>query len=225
MTYSAVPVTAQLARLEVETKLALFVSTYLAGPGPRYALFEHALAAPTDHWLSSGKVGFLTHASETYGSLRIGGVDLAKRASLGKIGVCYHLRPYPRRLSVSSIPEDLLVSQAGDPDALTKLLNLPELAVTCLERAAGRHALFLHCRVLADLASCPTGQHLTDRIPQLDRRTVCDRPGAGSACYRAIRTRRCWCAPGQRPVPALLAAGAPHARSAEGGYQTWAGLD
>lgn len=68
---------------------------------------------------------------------------------------------YPRRLPVDSIPNDLLVINVADPDALTHLLDLPNLAVTRLERPAwlGRH--ILQCAVT-------TGRHRTLRYGNRD---------------------------------------------------------
>src|SRR5690242_20241995 len=59
-----------------------------------------------------------------------------RRSHLGKIGLCNQPPTYPRRLRMESIPDDLLVINAADPAALTRVLDLPDLAVTRLERPA-----------------------------------------------------------------------------------------
>ncbi|MGI8588173.1 MAG: hypothetical protein ACR2M0_10875 [Chloroflexia bacterium] len=64
--FRIVPVTAQPQRLETELELANFIMAYLQRPGSRYAVFEHALAAPGDPWLRSSTLRYFSYRSELY---------------------------------------------------------------------------------------------------------------------------------------------------------------
>jgi hypothetical protein len=56
----------QLQRTDVELKLANYILAYLRQRGWHYAIFEHALAEPSDPWLSQTSAKFFTYRSEVY---------------------------------------------------------------------------------------------------------------------------------------------------------------
>jgi transposase len=91
---------------------------------------------------------------------------------------------------MESIPDDLLIINAADPAALTRLLDLPELAVTRLERPAWLGRIILQCHVTNPAAACPDCGQVSAAVHQ-----------------------RFWCAACQRPFSELLAAIAPYART------------
>jgi transposase len=114
---------------------------------------------------------------------------------------------------VESIPQDLLRINADDPQALTRLLDLPELRVVTVEQVAWRHQICLHCELVTDLAQCPACQHLSMAPHQYRTRTVRDLAWAGWRCYLQFTMRRFWCEYCRRPFTEPLEALAPHART------------
>ena len=114
---------------------------------------------------------------------------------------------------MESIPQDLIFINANDPQALTRLLDLPELRVVAIEQAAWRRQICIQCDLVADLAQCPTCQHLSLAPHQYRTRTVRDLPWADWRCYLQIRLRRFWCEYCRRPFTERLDAIAPHART------------
>jgi transposase len=114
---------------------------------------------------------------------------------------------------MDSIPDDLLIINAADPDALTRLLDLPDLLVTRLERADWLGRLYLHCTVTTTQATCPTCHLDSESVHQYYLRTPRDLPWAGWACYLQITARRFWCSYCGCPFTETLAAVADAART------------
>jgi len=111
------------------------------------------------------------------------------------------------------IPHDWCRINAADPTALTRLLDLEEVSVTLLERAAWQQRLYLHCQPPATTAGGPQWQCVSAQIHQYQRRTVRDLAWSGWPCYLQIARRRFWCAPCQRPFTEAFTAVAPCART------------
>lgn len=112
---------------------------------------------------------------------------------------------------MDSIPDDLLVIHAADPQALTRLLERPDLSVTRLERPAWWGRRILQCAVTTPSVPCPACAQHSSSIHQYHRRLARDLPWAGWPCYREMTARRFWCAACHRPFTAPLAAVAPYA--------------
>jgi hypothetical protein len=72
-----VQVTGNPIRQEIEALVAGGIATYLHRPGRRYAVFEHALARPTDPWLETANVKFFYCQAEVYLFLTVSDDSLA----------------------------------------------------------------------------------------------------------------------------------------------------
>jgi len=114
---------------------------------------------------------------------------------------------------MESIPHPDFLINAADPQALTRLLDLPEVAVIAIEQATWLARRYIQCRVVTDGANCSRCAGYSHTLHQYHTRTVRDLPWAGWACYRQITTRRWWCARCRTPFTAPLAAVAPCART------------
>lgn len=113
---------------------------------------------------------------------------------------------------MNSIASDHWLVNADDPQVLTRVLALPELAVTHLEVAAWRGWLILHCVPTATEAICPSCAQPSSAIHQYHTRTVRDLSWAGYTCFLQLTRRRFDCAHCALPFTEPLAALAPHAR-------------
>lgn len=103
------------------------------------------------------------------------------------------------------VPEDHWQVHAGDPMALTRLLDLPELIVTGLEYDAIHERLFVLCAHAAPVALCPTCHQASPQIHDYHRRTVRDLAMSGNACYLQFAARRFYCGVCQCPFREELA--------------------
>jgi transposase len=92
-----------------------------------------------------------------------------------------------------SIPECSWRLDASDPQALTRLLDLPGLVVTGLEYHDVQESLHLFCQLSATSATCPTCQQPSDYVHQYTRRIVRDLPWAGKPCLLEFLARRFYC--------------------------------
>ena len=114
---------------------------------------------------------------------------------------------------MSSILEPLHSINATDPDALTHLLDLPDVAVLGLERAPWLGGLLVQAVVRPAPAPGPRCSHLAAAPHQTYTRWVRDVPWAGWPAVLHLQARRLWCAPCRRPFTPPLAAIAPYART------------
>lgn len=92
-----------------------------------------------------------------------------------------------------SIPDDSWRMDARDPDALTRLLDLPGLVVTGLEYYEVQGTLHLFCELSATRAPCPTCGQESAYVHQYTRRVVRDLPWAGKPCFIEFVARRFYC--------------------------------
>ena len=113
---------------------------------------------------------------------------------------------------MESIPSDYWQINAADPEALTRLLGLPELRVVQLECAEWLGRLVVQCVPVAPTAACPTCGRATARLHQVQRRAVRDLPWSRYTCYLELLVRRFWCPWCARPFTEALEAVAPYAR-------------
>ncbi len=93
--------------------------------------------------------------------------------------------------------------KAGDPQALTRLLDLAEFKVTGVEYDARLGCLIVLCQHVWDVAVCPDCQHLSTQVHQYHRRVVRDLAWAGHCCYLKFSARRFQCAHCRRPFAVL----------------------
>lgn len=108
----------QLSRTEVELKLADLISAYLNRSGRRYAIFEHALAEPTDPWLVQTPAKFFTYRSEVYVCLT--SQDISNEAIMSAIRTAATYRFTGILCTTSSLP-DLSTGQVVEQDILRVL--------------------------------------------------------------------------------------------------------
>jgi transposase len=101
---------------------------------------------------------------------------------------------------------------AGDPQALSRLLALDEFRVTGLEYDDRLACLVVFCEHVWDVAVCPHCQQLSTQVHQYHRRAVRDVAWAGHACYVEFAARRFKCAHCRRPFTEVLEAISPHGR-------------
>ena len=100
---------------------------------------------------------------------------------------------FPETLMLQSIPDDSWRLDANDPQALTRLLDLPGLVVTGLEYYEVQGTLHLLCELTTTRAFCPTCQKESDDVHQYTRRVVRDLPWADKPCFIAFVARRFYC--------------------------------
>lgn len=112
----------------------------------------------------------------------------------------------------ATIPPDSWQINAGDPRALTRLLDLPDFAVTAVEYDARLDCLVAHCAHVRDVAVCPACGTPSSQPHQYKPRTVRDLALAGRACRLEFTARRFKCAQCRRPFTEALEAVAPQAR-------------
>jgi len=113
---------------------------------------------------------------------------------------------------LSTIPPDSWQINATDPQALTRLLALPEFVVRALEYDERLDCLVVLCEHAHDSARCPTCGTRSARPHQYEPRTVRDLPVVGRVCYLEFAGRRFTCPQCRRPFTEVLEAVAPHAR-------------
>jgi transposase len=101
---------------------------------------------------------------------------------------------------------------ASDPAALTRLLDLPDFAVTAVEYDAHLDCLVVRCAHIRDVAVCPACGTLSAHAHQYKPRTVRDLALAGHPCRLEFAARRFKCAQCRRPFTEPLEAVAPRAR-------------
>lgn len=119
-----------------------------------------------------------------------------------------------------TIPRDSWRLNAGDPHALTRLLDLPEFVVTALEYDDRLDRVLVRCRQVHAAAVCPACGSVSAHPHQYEWRTVRDLPVAGRACYLEFPSRRFKCARCRRPFTEVLEAVAPLARRTRR-YEEW----
>ena len=100
---------------------------------------------------------------------------------------------------MDSIPPDHELINAQDPQALTRLLNLPEFVVTHLEVAHWLGWRVFHVRAQAASAPCPRCQHVCTHVHQYHSRSVRDVPYNGQTCWLQVSVRRFKCPRCRRP--------------------------
>lgn len=117
--FRIIPVTAQPQRLETELELANFIMAYLQRPGSRHAVFEHALATPSDPWLRSSTLRYFSYGSEVYIFLTEADADVATiidavRGSRTYLftGILTMATAMPELQSAETVTEDLLQTLA-----------------------------------------------------------------------------------------------------------------
>jgi hypothetical protein len=113
----------QLSRAEVELKLADLISAYLNQPGSRYAIFEHALAEPTDPWLAQTSAKFFTYRSEVY--IFLTSQDISTKAIVSAIRTAATYRFTGILCTTSKLP-DLGTGQVVEQDTLRALAKSTE---------------------------------------------------------------------------------------------------
>ncbi len=111
-----------------------------------------------------------------------------------------------------TLPPESWQINAGDPEALTRLLDLPDLAVTALEYDARLDCIVVRCAYQRDVAICPRCGTLSAQPHQDEPRAVRDLPLVGHVCYVEFPSRRFKCAQCRRPFTEVLEAVAPQAR-------------
>ena len=89
--------------------------------------------------------------------------------------------------------------QANDPNALTRLLDLPGMKVTTLQFNQTESTLHLTLEHTTQSACCPHCQQVSASTHQYRQRMVLDLPWAGKPCLLHLKTRRFWCQRCQRP--------------------------
>ncbi len=119
-----------------------------------------------------------------------------------------------------TIPRDSWQLNAGDPQALTRLLDLPEFVVTALEYDDRLDRVMVRCRQVDAAAVCPACGTVSAHPHQYESRTVRDLSVAGRACYLEFPSRRFKCARCRRPFTEVLEAVAPLARRTRR-YEEW----
>lgn len=92
-----------------------------------------------------------------------------------------------------SIPTESWQVNAGDPRALSQLLNLPNMIVTHMEYDAYLDYLTIFCRYQDALALCPTCGTPSTQIHQYHARRVRDLAMIGRPCYLEFARRRFKC--------------------------------
>ena len=108
----------QLQRAEIQLKLANFITAYLNRPGRHYAIFEHALAEPTDPWLAQTSAEFFTYRSEVY--IFLPSQDASTKAIVSAIRTAATYRITCTLCTTSSGP-DLSTGQEVEQDILRVL--------------------------------------------------------------------------------------------------------
>jgi transposase len=111
-----------------------------------------------------------------------------------------------------SIPNGSWFVKAGDPQALSRLLDLDEFRVTGLEYDDRLACLVVLCEHVWDVAVCPNCQQLSTQVHQYHRRVVRDVAWAGHVCYLEFAARRFKCAHCRRPFTEVMGAISPHGR-------------
>ena len=111
-----------------------------------------------------------------------------------------------------TIPPESWRINAGDPAALTRLLDLPDFAVTAVEYDARLDCLVVRCAHIRDVAVCPACGALSAQAHQYKPRTVRDLSLAGRACRLEFAARRFKCGQCRRPFTEPLETVAPQAR-------------
>jgi transposase len=106
---------------------------------------------------------------------------------------------------LASIPDGPWQVEADDPNALTRLLDLPGLRVTRLEYNDSHHRLHIFCQHTTQLARCPTCHEPSTAVHQYRKRTVRDLPWAGKPCLVEFAARRFFCVGCQCPFHEELA--------------------
>jgi transposase len=112
-----------------------------------------------------------------------------------------------------SIPPDLECIQAGDPQALTRCLNLPEFVVTQLTFLHRLGWLLVSVQASSPAAPCPRCGQVSTQPHQYHGRLVRDLAWAALRCVLYVLRRRFKCASCARPFTEPLAALAPYART------------
>ncbi len=113
---------------------------------------------------------------------------------------------------LGTILRDSWHSNADDPRALTRLLDVPEFVVTALEYDDRLDCLVVRCQLADGVAVCPECGTVSAQPHQYEPRTVRDLPVAGRVCYLEFPGRRFKCARCRRPFTEVLEAVAPQAR-------------
>ena len=98
-----------------------------------------------------------------------------------------------------SIPDGSWRVNANDPTALTRLLDLPDLAVTGLEYDDTQDTLHVFCKLQTTTAVCPTCGQSQSQIHQYSKRALRDLPWSGKPCLLEVTTRRFYCVACQCP--------------------------
>lgn len=111
-----------------------------------------------------------------------------------------------------TIPPDSWWINATDPQALTRLLDLPEFVVLALEYDDRLDCVVVRCGHVRDVAPCPDCGTLSSQPHQYAARAVRDLSLAGRVCYLEFPGRRFKCAPCRRAFTEVLEAVAPQAR-------------
>jgi transposase len=99
----------------------------------------------------------------------------------------------------SSIPAEFCLPteswqvDAKDPNALTRLLNLPQIKVKSLRYEGDTQRLYVICEHTVHIACCPACQKISSAIHQYQQRQVRDLPWSGRHCLIEFSTRRFWC--------------------------------
>ncbi len=111
-----------------------------------------------------------------------------------------------------TIPPDIWQINAIEPQALTRLLALPEFVVRALEHDERLDCLVVLCEHAHATDRCPTCGTLSARPHQYAPRAVRDLSLAGQVCYLEFVGRRFTCPQCRQPFTEVLEAVAPHAR-------------
>lgn len=113
---------------------------------------------------------------------------------------------------IDSVAEASWQVKSHDPEALTRLLGLPEWVVTGMEYDDRLDCLMIQCEPAWDWAVCPRCGRPSPHPHQYQRRTVRDLPMAGHGCYLEFAARRFNCEPCRRAFTESLEWVAPHGR-------------
>ena len=94
---------------------------------------------------------------------------------------------------LESIPQDHWHMRAGDPLALTKILDLPGMIVTRLEADAQKERLIIFCEHDFCVAMCPTCHGLSTQIHDYSHRCIRDLDWSARTCHLEFEARRFYC--------------------------------
>ncbi len=104
-----------------------------------------------------------------------------------------HLLTRPETLMETSIPDAHWYMDASDPNALTRLLDLPDVRVTRLECLPDKQTLVLLCELTTHSGTCPTCGQTCPHPHAYTKRIVRDLPWGERACYLEMCLRRFDC--------------------------------